>query len=582
MRHESMRFLALTVILSIVSSFAFAAVPGEFHVQGRLTDASNVVVPDGDYSITFSIWDDPTAGTMLSSQTMLVPTSDGLFSVTLSVAVDIFHTSTPGSRYLQYQILGQLPIQPRTLLTATPYSMISSRVSGDLETGEGQLTVRRGSVSASNFRMIGDNDADQFTVEAKSDSTKVRIIRHSSGDPDFDLLRIQGSTGTGTTPSSSIHLTGDPDFDLLRMSATPDSAKIRISGQSSGDPDFDLLRIVGGGTGGSQGATFAIGGDPDFDLLRITGGIDNSGGTPVSSSSISMGGDPDFDLLRMSATADSAKIRISGQSSGDPDFDLLRIAAGGGPTTGSAEIAMGGDPDFDLLRLSADADSASIRVGSSFYLDGTRSSDDGVVRTFSWRQTGGPWVTRMEQSADSMGSSAHFAGKKGYDGYMISNHLKASVYIEDSTDNVTIEMHGEGRLGVGKAADNIKRIDVAGGAFCDGSNWVNASDVNSKENFSPVDAAALLDKISQLDITEWNYRGETAQARHIGPTAQDFNRIFGVGNDNISISTIDPAGISLAAIKELYKKSKEVDQLKLQIELLSRQVQLLQEQIDKK
>ncbi|MCH9031370.1 MAG: hypothetical protein IIB00_03820 [candidate division Zixibacteria bacterium] len=52
---------------------------------------------------------------------------------------------------------------------------------------------------------------------------------------------------------------------------------------------------------------------------------------------------------------------------------------------------------------------------------------------------------------------------------------------------------------------------------------------------------------------------------HVGPMAQDFYALFGVGADNKSISTIDPAGIALAAIKALYEKSKRIDALESEL-----------------
>ena len=59
--------------------------------------------------------------------------------------------------------------------------------------------------------------------------------------------------------------------------------------------------------------------------------------------------------------------------------------------------------------------------------------------------------------------------------------------------------------------------------------------------------------------------------KHIGPTAQDFKAVFGVGSDGKSISTIDPSGIALAAIKELTKKNAE----------LTSKLEKLQELVDK-
>ncbi len=117
-----------------------------------------------------------------------------------------------------------------------------------------------------------------------------------------------------------------------------------------------------------------------------------------------------------------------------------------------------------------------------------------------------------------------------------------------------------------------------GGAYCDGTDWVNGSDVAAKENFVAVDGEELLERIADLKITRWNYKGQP-QVEHIGPMAQDFQAAFGVGANDKSISTIDPSGIALAAIKELQKQNRELagqnEELREQLESLSRKVDAL-------
>jgi uncharacterized small protein (DUF1192 family) len=54
--------------------------------------------------------------------------------------------------------------------------------------------------------------------------------------------------------------------------------------------------------------------------------------------------------------------------------------------------------------------------------------------------------------------------------------------------------------------------------------------------------------------------------------AQDFHSIFNTGNDNKTISTIDPSGIALAGIQALQKK----------IEALQQEIILLKSEINKK
>lgn len=43
--------------------------------------------------------------------------------------------------------------------------------------------------------------------------------------------------------------------------------------------------------------------------------------------------------------------------------------------------------------------------------------------------------------------------------------------------------------------------------------------------------------------------------------AQDFYALFNLGNDDKSISTIDPAGIALAGVQQLKKENDELKQM---------------------
>ncbi len=97
-----------------------------------------------------------------------------------------------------------------------------------------------------------------------------------------------------------------------------------------------------------------------------------------------------------------------------------------------------------------------------------------------------------------------------------------------------------------------------GGYLSTSGIWTNSSDKNKKENFSSIDEQNLLEKISDLKITEWNYKTEGEHIKHIGPVSQDFYEQFGLGLDDKTISTVDAAGVALAAIKALYLENKEL------------------------
>ncbi len=83
-----------------------------------------------------------------------------------------------------------------------------------------------------------------------------------------------------------------------------------------------------------------------------------------------------------------------------------------------------------------------------------------------------------------------------------------------------------------------------------------SSDKNLKTDVRQIDANDLLQRVSELPITSWNYKTEPHK-RHVGPMAQDFHAAFGLnGDDETHISEVDIAGVSLAAIKALNSEMK--------------------------
>jgi hypothetical protein len=83
------------------------------------------------------------------------------------------------------------------------------------------------------------------------------------------------------------------------------------------------------------------------------------------------------------------------------------------------------------------------------------------------------------------------------------------------------------------------------------------SDRNAKENFAPLDAQDVLEKVLSLPVSLWNYKSESKDAKHIGPVAQDFQAAFQLNRDDRHISIGDEGGVALAAIQGLNKKMQE-------------------------
>ena len=109
---------------------------------------------------------------------------------------------------------------------------------------------------------------------------------------------------------------------------------------------------------------------------------------------------------------------------------------------------------------------------------------------------------------------------------------------------------------------NINRFGVSIGHY--GNAWVSICDKNRKENFEELDGEDVLQKISKINFTSWNYKMQDPKIyRHYGIMAQDFYRAFGhdkfgsIGNDT-TVNPIDMIGIDMTAIKALEKRTENL------------------------
>lgn len=141
-----------------------------------------------------------------------------------------------------------------------------------------------------------------------------------------------------------------------------------------------------------------------------------------------------------------------------------------------------------------------------------------------------------------------------------------------------------GRLGINRDSDegglshpiHVGTINTNGnGARLTAAGvWTDASSRTFKENFVEIGGADLLDKISQLSLPHYNYKGTTE--KHIGPMAEDFAALFNVGSVDENTRQIDPmylsakdvAGVSLAGVKELISKNSKLENRVAELERL--------------
>jgi hypothetical protein len=143
-------------------------------------------------------------------------------------------------------------------------------------------------------------------------------------------------------------------------------------------------------------------------------------------------------------------------------------------------------------------------------------------------------------------------GGTSYSGTFMWGDGTGNAYLKASADN-QFSARASGGYRLYTNATMTSGVTMSAG----GSSWDVVSDRRAKENFSSVDAVAVLEKVLRLPISTWNYRAQPDAIRHMGPMAQDFRAAFGLGENDTTINTIDPDGVALAAIQGLNAKLED-------------------------
>lgn len=153
-----------------------------------------------------------------------------------------------------------------------------------------------------------------------------------------------------------------------------------------------------------------------------------------------------------------------------------------------------------------------------------------------------------------------------------------ALYYSDVPDQMQMVFGGGYRLYTGTS--------VAGVAMNHGDNsWSSVSDSTKKEKKLLVNGEDILNKISKLKLTTWNYKGQDSKVfRHYGPMAQDFHNAFGhdalgtIGNDTL-INQQDFLGVSFIAIQALEKRTEIIKTQQQEIDSMQTQINELKAMI---
>jgi hypothetical protein len=319
-----------------------------------------------------------------------------------------------------------------------------------------------------------------------------------------------------------------------RNAATADRSF--VGGGDGNKASGEKASVAGGFNNTASGAISTVGGGSDN--VASGYGATIAGGLTATASSYSFVGGG------MSNTADGSFSIVDG--------GLNNIASGYASTVGGG------------VGNAASGDRSAVSGGEWNTAGGLRSTvGGGVSNVAAGNYSAVPGG--HSNHADSMYTFA--AGRRAraiHDGAFVwADHTNAD-FSSERADQFRVRADGGARFDDGSQWVNIyddgtDLITTSTGAHLTlGGTWTNSSSREAKEDFAAIDIPELLVKLAALPIQTWNYKG--TNERHIGPVAEDFYELFGLGTDSKTISTIDPAGIALAAIQGLYQQNTELKQ----------------------
>ncbi len=385
-------------------------------------------------------------------------------------------------------------------------------------------------------------------------------------------------------------------------------------------PAFDGPNVIIGSSGngvapGVDGATISGGGTPVFpnrvegDYGTIGGGVSNTasafnatvggGSTNTASGSRStVGGGLNNTASNLNSTVGGGYSNTASGSSSTVGGGSFNTVAGVSSTVPGGNFnAARGDYSF-----AAGYYARAVHDGTFVWSDNSQTFADSLVSTaedqFLIRASGGVGIgTNTPESTveinmplgtteDDYGLLLN-ADDRRWNLIVGGAHAANAAFLQllyknhdQTTYTPRVTFTHTGRLGVSNTNPVHPLVvgtdvtDGNGAHVTAGGTWNNGSSRSFKENFAQIDVEAVLKQVATLPITQWRYKGGQG-GEHIGPVAEDFFKVFGLGEDARYIATIDADGVALAAIQGLYAQNQALQTI---IEALKTEVGTLHDQ----
>jgi hypothetical protein len=203
------------------------------------------------------------------------------------------------------------------------------------------------------------------------------------------------------------------------------------------------------------------------------------------------------------------------------------------------------NPGFTTPRIFLDGD-GQVGIGTYTPLEDLHIvSDDGADIRLSG--LGGDWILR---TGPSRSGTPQFALHD-------ATTDNSPILVTQGAPHASLVIREDGGVSLGSRTVPAA-LEIHG--HVRGTTFRSASSRELKTGFRAADAGEIVEKLSLLPVTWWRYLGEGEDDIHLGPVAEDFQRLFGLG-DGETIANVDAVGVLMAAVQGLHRRLEERDRL---------------------
>jgi hypothetical protein len=502
--------------------------------------------------MVFSIYADTGGTNLLWTETQpAVVVEKGVFNVLLgsvdSIPYSVFDGST---RYLGVKVGDDPEITPRKPIVSVAYAYRAGLASDNDWDIIGDVLFTHGAWGIARYGNVLYGNADSTHV-----NLGVACTTGASGQ-NYKHCTIAGGIGNLTVDGATV---GGGWINK----ATGNSATIGGGGTNTASGEY---ATIGGGYGHTaNGYATTVGGgyqNASGNYAFVGGGYQNQASGQYST----VGGGNNNTTTNFWATVGGGHHNTGGYEAtvggGDNNTSGYEATVGGGhrntASGGGATIA-GGDNN------TASGNRATVGGGLGNTASGYTATVGGGVLNIA----GGDYATVPGGCVDTAAGAFSFAAGSYVNLTSDADYSFAfGSNFTSSTPHAVIFYDASSPIKVGvQVTAPTHYIDVVGGAYCNGSQWVDASSKMYKkdiQSLAPEEYQDILKKLAQTEVVRYRYKSENNGELHIGVIAENAPEEM-VDAERIGIPTGDAIGFLMAALKA---QQEEIEALKAKLKEL--------------